>query len=85
MSKVNYVMVKFSDGDYRVYTKKIANKRTVAEWMAGMTTAPMAAEVVAESTDKDALIGMAKIAREDFLGEWDEHDLVDRTEAGDFP
>jgi hypothetical protein len=77
-------MVRFTDGDYRVYTKRTANKRKLAEYYGKVNIRP---EKVAESTDKEAMLAMARIAREAFIEEWpNEEDLVDRTDAfGSFP
>jgi hypothetical protein len=81
MSK--FVVVRFTDGDFRVYRKRIANKRKLAEYK-GTHIKP---EAIAENTDKEAMLAMARIAREAFVEEWpNETDLVDRTDIDDrFP
>jgi hypothetical protein len=102
MKKVNYVLVSFSDGDARVYLKRLASKTTVRCWNqlkdSSKTTVRCwnqlkdrgetedTAEIVAEGTDKERLITMAKLARHDYMMRFEvdydavaDHTLVDRT------
>jgi hypothetical protein len=89
---MNYVLVVFTDGDARVYTKKNASKTTIRVWNKLKTIGHTddTAEIVAESTDKDALVRMAKLARHDYaMHMWgeltEEYTQVDRTNIKDFP
>lgn len=80
-------MVTFTDGDARVYLKSVVNEAVVRRWnkLKDSGETEDTAEVVAESTDKDALIRMAMLARHGYVMEWeDEHGehnptIVDRT------
>ena len=81
MRKVNYVLLKFADNDFRVYAKRVATKGVLKGWNEISDTVKV--EVVTEGTDKDVLIAMAKIAREAFLAQYpEEGDTVDRTDFG---
>lgn len=91
---MKYVMVTFKDGDCRVYTKRVANKRRLEEWNVNASTEGLVANVVAESTDKDKLLQMANLARHDYattselwvLGASEPiGDLADYTDMGKFP
>jgi hypothetical protein len=88
MKKVNYVLVSFSDGDARVYLKRLASKTTVRCWnqLKDRGETEDTAEIVAEGTDKERLITMAKLARHDYMMRFEvdydavaDHTLVDRT------
>lgn len=89
MKKVNYVMVSFSDGDARVYLKRVASKTTVRCWnrLKDLGETEDTAEIVAEGTDKERLIAMARLARHDYVAHFEQsydavanHELVDRTD-----
>ena len=93
MSKTKYVMVTFTDGDVRVYLKRLATKAVVRGWnkLRDKGHTDVTAEIVTESTDKAALIAMAKLARHDYVLGWEDaegvHDetIVDRTAELEFP
>ena len=88
MKKVNYVMVSFSDGDAREYEKRVASKTTIRCWNQHKKRGEPedTAEIVAEGTDKEMLIAMARLARHDYMMRFEadydavaDHELVDRT------
>ena len=91
MEKINYVLVTFSDGDARVYLKRTVTKAVVRGWnkLRGKGQTTVDSEIVAESTDKDALVRMANLARHEYALQLSSRGygdvLTDRTEAREFP
>lgn len=102
MSKYVFNLVKFTDGDWRVYRTDVATKARLDSWNCQAPHDPddVQAEIVLTERKK-VLIGMAKLARADYVEEQVrleggdaerqeaarkyEEKSVDRTKAGRFP
>ena len=102
MSKYVFNLVKFTDGSWRVYRTDVATKARLDSWNCQAPHDPddVQAEIVLAGRKK-VLLGMAKLARADYVEEMVrqeggdaerqentrkyEERMADRTKAGRFP
>ena len=86
--KKKYRLVAFTDGDARVYLSEAVTSKVIREWnrLKDRGDTCDTARTVTQSDNKDALIAMARLARHDYVLEFeDKHGysnpkMLDRTD-----